>query len=374
MDGQLRELSIARQTQEEILSKQHAGVVQLTQQLEITRLVREDQVKATRTSQTEHAMTRQEVANGNRTVITNIHTMSSKLDDVRNAMSKSPTKARISNRETFFFGQHRDAIIAPLLFMEHQVRQAVLHALSHETEDVSTRHLYWLKSEFDTLVRSAKQEDAASCEGSTATPFDRWNYSPKADALSDLAGAIEASNSKNDCGSSDTPNQAVRPHRKVYRGRKRFGSALTVLSSSSGIGQLHLMVPRASEATKDAPSINEARIMFIPNKGICFNSISARFVKFIDSNLEPRLYTQLNCFRPVESNRPHLDLYYDGTIEEIDSAFRSGVISPYDQYDGHVLCVRVSSLWLLRYEYRLQLTLFYTVRSSTCSHRYIEIS
>jgi hypothetical protein len=78
--------------------------------------------------------------------------------------------------------------------------------------------------------------------------------------------------------------------------------------------------------------------------GICPNSISARFVKSINPGLEPRLYTQLNAFRLVEETDLHLSLFCDGSIEEIDDAFRSVIISPYDQdYSGSIVCPPVSS-------------------------------
>ncbi|KAF2803708.1 uncharacterized protein BDZ99DRAFT_160831 [Mytilinidion resinicola] len=99
------------------------------------------------------------------------------------------------------------------------------------------------------------------------------------------------------------------------------------------------MVPRTSDVANFVRYIDEARLSFIPSMGICSNSISARFVKSINSSLQPRLYTQLNAFRLVKGYDLHADLFYNGNVEEIDAAFRSGVITPYDKdCIGSIMC------------------------------------
>lgn len=92
-------------------------------------------------------------------------------------MTKKSVTARMSNREIHFWGERRDEILTPLLLIKNYVQRAIIHFLSHDTARVSSRHLYWLQSEFENLVTSAYQEVAALSEGSTATPFDNWNYS-----------------------------------------------------------------------------------------------------------------------------------------------------------------------------------------------------
>lgn len=340
MDTQLQELSIVRATQEKVLSTQEKVILHSTQQLKKTSLLRKDLLKATRTDQIEHAKTQRKIADGNRKVI---NTISSKLDDLCISVPKAPIAATKSNRDIYFIGERRESILTPLVLMKDLVRGAVLHVLSHHVDRVSPQHLYWLQSEFDKLVLSATQEAAALCQGSTATSFDQWNYSTRGNTLSDTAVPLGSPIARDYCEGDDREKTTARSHGTVHQ--RGFRSNYEIFSSSSPVEQLHLSVPRTSDIANFARSIEEAHLSFIPTMGICSNSISARFVKSINSGLEPRLYTQLNAFRLVEDYTPHIELFYEGSIEDIDAAFRSGIISPYDQDDrGSILCLDVSSL------------------------------
>jgi hypothetical protein len=334
IDGQLQQITSVKQIQERLLSGQDTSILQLTQQLEKTRV---EQLKATRKSREEHAMTRREVVNGNAAIITNIQTISSKLDDVRNnALQVATRAAPVSNRAISFFGQDRETIQLPLLLIKDHVRRAVLHLLSHHTDKASARHLHWLQSEFDTLLRSVAQEAAAFCGGSTATSFDNWSYSSKSNGipyhenswLAKYGGGTYRSTQRKE-SSSKSPS-------------RRFKSSLEVFSFSSSIGELHVMAPRSHEGREVNESVDEARILFIARKEISTNSIGARFLKCIDPNIEPRLYIQLHTFRVIDDTELYAEIFYDSTIEEIDNAFRTGVISPYDKepYEG------LASIWV----------------------------
>ncbi|KAF2785996.1 hypothetical protein K505DRAFT_205690, partial [Melanomma pulvis-pyrius CBS 109.77] len=320
MDGQLQELSIVRATQEKVLSGQEKVILQSTQQSKKTSLLRKDLLKATRTDQSEHAKTQRKIADGNRKVI---NTISSKLDDLCISVPKVPIVAKNSNREIYFFGERRESILTPLVLMKDLVQWAVLHSLSHHADRLSSQHLYWLRSEFDKLVSSATQEAAAFCQGSTATPFDQWNYLTRGNTLPDTGVPLGSPIATDYCEGDDRKMTPAGSNGVVHQ--RGFRSKYEVFSFSSPAGQLHLTVSRTSDIANSARSIEEAHLSFIPTRGICSNSIKARFVKSINSGFEPRLYTQLNAFRLVEDYDLHMKLCHYGSIEDIDAAFRSGL-------------------------------------------------
>jgi len=341
MDSQSQELSIVRASQEKVLSSQERIILESMQQLKKTGLLRKDLLKAAQIDRTEHARTRENIANSNRKVI---NTISSKLNDLRNSIPKAPIVAAKSNRKIYFIGGCRESILTPLVLMKDLVRQAILQVLSHNVGRVSPQHLYWLQSEFDKLVSSATQEAAAFCRGSTATPFDQWNYSIGANTLPDTAAPPYTPIARDDFEGDDRPRTRAGSYGMVHQRKFRFD--YEVFSSSSPVGQLRLIVPHTSNVGNLARNIEEGRLLFIPAMGICSNSISARFVKSMNAGLEPTLYTQLNAFRLVEDIDLHTTLFVRGSIEDIDDAFRSGSISPYDQDDtGAIICPYVSSLW-----------------------------
>jgi hypothetical protein len=218
MDSQSQELLIVRASQEKVLSSQERIILQATQRLKETGLLRKDLLKATWIDRTEHAKTRENIANGNRKVI---NTISSKLNDLRISIPKAPIVTAKSNRKIYFIGGCRESILTPLVLMKDHVRRAILQILSHHAERVSPQHLYWLQSEFDKLVSSATQEAVAFCRGSTATPFDQWNYSIGANTLPDTAVSPGTPIAGDNCDGDDRARTRAGSyevvHQRVFR-------------------------------------------------------------------------------------------------------------------------------------------------------------
>lgn len=335
MDEQLQELSMVRTTQEKVLAGQEKITLHSTQQLKESSLMREDLLKAARNYQKESNTTQGKIADGNQKVI---DTLTSKLEDLRNDIPKAPTIARNANRQICFIGARRESILPPLLLMKEFIQWATLHILSDHADQIYPRHLYFLRSEFDNLVSSAMQEAAASCQGSTATSFDQWTYSTRSDIHYNTAvpqpNPTPKENSKPKKRARARSNGST-PRKRAYLGYQRF-------SFKSPVGELRLTVPHNSDAANAACDIDTAYFSFVPPAGIS-NAISARFVKLVNSKLEPRLYTQLNAFRLVEDESVHMKLFAGGSIEDIDAAFRNGTISPYDQYKESILSLEVST-------------------------------
>jgi hypothetical protein len=338
MDAQMQELSRARAGQEKILEKQETVISHSTQQLKTANLVRKDIGRANRRYQIEHTTTRRVIAEGNREVL---DTISSSFKDLRLTLPKP----RTSTREIAIFGHTRDGILTPLLLMKDLVRRAVVNILSEGGGRVSAQRLNWLQTEFENLVSSATQEAAALCPGSTATPFDRWNYSAR-DVGSSRAAASENVLDPGDDRKAETSAKRLPNGSYDTANRKRIPPSYRVFSSSSPVGTLKIMVPWLSNATKFTHDFNEIHLSFLPSMGICSTGIGARFLQSMKHEFEPRLHAQLIAFRLVE----YTDLYYSligrGTLEEIDTAFRCGTISPYDRtMGGTVACVWAAALY-----------------------------
>ncbi len=339
MDAQLQTLSLIKESQGKVLAWQDKVNLVSIQQRGQTDLMRKDLLNASRTAHKEHEKTREQITESN---LKMIDAFCSKLDDHHRTMAKTPVAARRSNREICFIGECRETVLTPLLLVKDQVRRALLHFLSHNVGLVSSQHLYWLQSEFENLVSSAIQEVAALSPGSTATPFDQWNYSQGLIGFRETGVQPGAFISGRGCKLQDQ-SKTPRAGFEATMQRKRLYSHHESLKFSSPVGQLHIAVPRLHDLSRGTQGLEEASLYFHPSAGICLTSVAVRFVKFMEHGLEPRLYTQINTFKLVEDTCTHEDLIFHGKVEEIDTAFRRGIISPYDvDIEGRNICLLVS--------------------------------
>lgn len=318
---------------------QEKTILYLTRQLKQTDLIRKEVLKAGRINRMQHDKTRGEVTEGNQKILAAI---SSRFDNLRITIPR----AKKSNREIHFIGPCREAILPPLLLIKDQVRRAVLSILSDDAEQVPSQQLNWLLSEFDNLVSSATQEAAALYQGSTATSFDQWDYSGKPIEFPDISLPVGDLILRDECMGKAT-SRALAEGSQETSHQKRLYSNYKVFSSKSSVGKLSIAVPHVPNTTNVIHSIEEVRLSFIPHVEICSTPIGARFIKSMSYGQEPRLYAQLNAFRQIRSgrSRTHYQLMTYGTLQDIDTAFRNGIISPYDlDGSGGNICFWVSTL------------------------------
>lgn len=292
---------------------------------------------ARRISQAEHRKTRKEIASGHSKII---DTLSSKLDDMRPTMPKETVTAELSDRVISFIGESRELLWTPLLLVRDKFRWAVLEVLSHQTEHVSPHLLYWLQSEYDNLISSTAQEVAALSPRSTATSFDRWDYYEAVFSGRGLRiGAVGPGESRQIGGHAGA-------HIKDTDGKTPQKSSLGACTSFSfhlAIGHLRLTLSHSLNLVNAINNREDVRFFFTPSVDICNTAIAARFTKIPGVRCEPRLYAQLNTFTLVEDIGPTFALMNEGSLGEIDAAFRNGTISPYhvDQL-GCLTCLYVS--------------------------------
>ena len=107
----------------------------------------------------------------------------------------------------------------------------------------------------------------------------------------------------------------------------------------SSVGGIYIDAPHFAKC----PDLKEAHLLFIPSPDVSNISLALRFLRINLPDMKPKLHTQLNAFRFVDRGHGHHDLIADGTIQQIDSAIRNGLINPYDQFlSGRNVCYWVS--------------------------------
>jgi hypothetical protein len=241
--------------------------------------------------------------------------------------------ARKSSREIRFNGQSLEAMLSLLLRLKPELHRIILHLQSEQSGTDSAKHLYWLESEFQNLVSSAMQEVAAVYQGSTATPFDVWVYPrQRSSPLSTKDSCGGASISRKRFRDEDKPIDETTVSEGTVK-RKRLKSGGRSFSITAPFGKMQIVVPCPNNVTQNASnrcSVSEVGFSFSPRPDMYSTSIHGRFMKILNCGLEPRLCAQLNAFNIVEDWLPHCSLIRHGTLEEIDTAFRVGKISPYD--------------------------------------------
>jgi hypothetical protein len=294
----------------------------------------------------QHNKTRDQIIQSRTEVM---ETICSKLQDLPGNLAERYMSARKSGREIRFSGHSREAMLSPLLLLKPGLRSATFQILSQSSEEVSPPHLYWLLSEFDNLVLSATQEVAAISSGSTVTPFDNWIYSRE---LTSSMSAEDAHDhtpllKKKPRHEHESSNEMTGSGRVAKRKRRKL--KYRSFPFTLPVGKIKLVVPDPKFVSPDAIdscNVNEVSFLFTPKSNICSTSIHGRFIKLTDLGQEPRLYAQLNAFNIVKDHSRHLELICSGTLEEIDTAFRVGKISPYDVYDVGYEKSRNIHLWV----------------------------
>ena len=277
----------------------------------------------------EHHKTRKWIAKAHSEITENLDF---KIDDLRKALFNGSVAARVSKRTVHFVGQGRDTILIPLLLMKDYVHAAILDIISYRADQVSLEDLYFMESEFENLVSSATQEYAALSRGSTAASFDQWVYSCETNKACRTVFQQRTVLPEKTCGATNRTEFKGPAYDGMVK-RKRLLPGHKCFSFGSLAGKLLIQVPRQYNHPEHGQKLDEAKLFFIPSKGICSTSVATSFARLTQQGTEPKLCVQVNAFRIVEKASKHWELCSHGTVEEVDNAFRNGVISPYEVND-----------------------------------------
>ncbi|KAF7512839.1 hypothetical protein GJ744_011942 [Endocarpon pusillum] len=306
-----------------------------------TDVVRKDIVKTNQNILQQHKKTRvqltQETTNA-------VNIICAKLDNLSRELVRAETSAKSSGRKIRFNGNSREDVLCPLLLLRPEFQRAISGMLSRQSELFSPQDLYWLQSEFESLVVSATQEVAAVSHGSTATSFDDWTYPQGVSSfLARDAPQGTLISKKRFTNDFILANKGTELNAKADKKGRRLGSRS--FSFELPIGTLQIIIPRLTVTSPAVPKPGKPRevgFSFLPRSGICSTSLRGYFVNATNVQPKPCLYTQLNAFNITPQDESLVHLFCNGTLEEIDSAFRLGKMSPYDVSEygvNHCLCL-----------------------------------
>ncbi|KAF1842839.1 uncharacterized protein K460DRAFT_134979 [Cucurbitaria berberidis CBS 394.84] len=262
--------------------------------------------------------------------------ISNKIEALSKPSAKRYKTAFSPNRDIHFFGERRDMIMAYLLLVKSHIEAIIQHIMAHAGGELSLQDIARLQYEFEHLIASAAQEEAASHFASTSTSLDQWFYSE------DIARSSDRARKRTSKSPNDGTNAAsVKEEAYTYlHAHRRLESTQQSFSHDTPFGNLRIHVPRQAGTPKVRQVSDEVGFSFTCGIGQSIHAISARFLRDLSNGRSPKLYTQLNVFTVSESDERYNDLFATGTIEEIDAALRQGVISPYHiNREGRNMCL-----------------------------------
>ncbi|KAF2440247.1 hypothetical protein P171DRAFT_435078 [Karstenula rhodostoma CBS 690.94] len=309
-----------------IVSQNNTIISHTVQQKQGTRETQREIQRFRHVSQKQHDNLRRQMGRDTNLIV-------KKLEDIHISSSHRLTK-RESNRRIFLRGADQEKALTTLLLMKEHVRQAAVKNIAYTKEGISQQDMNLFLSEFNHLVSSAVQETAAQHPDSTARPLDRWCYSGSSGGSLPTNYLADNSPWRRDQTHDLTPSLKKRPDgRSSLRTSRRYWIHQTIM------GKLIFMITGASEGDIQEQDVVESRLIFIPHAHVHPVVATVRFTQAKNMNVKLQLYTQLNIFRPVSyyDAGVHYALYTHGSIEDIDTAFREGRITPYDVTENGII-------------------------------------
>jgi hypothetical protein len=257
-------------------------------------------------------------------------TIMDSLDNISNDIKqlhlvKSSTKAQQSGRDIFFLGPRQDQILAYLLPMKDDLDFAIDYIISQQSDEVAPNDAEWLRSEFKNLLGSAAQENALQYSDSTATPFDQWSY-PE-----DTVGFMDSTKRKrkaHESWESEVPRKKDARLRPEWI-QKQAKQPQQIRSIPTASGSMEVSLPNRRTSKKYPKGIAEVGLCYTLKQNHSSLKIRARFLRDLTYASRPRIYAQLNVFVEVGYNPVYGELVKDGTLAEVDTALRKGIISPF---------------------------------------------
>jgi hypothetical protein len=278
-----------------------------------------------------------------------LSTISAQFQRLEFSRSSSSARLRSGCREIYFLGEDSDMIMANLLLVRQYLNNALDYLLAHHRHEIAEEDVQWLRSEFQHLTGSASQEHAALYADSDATPFDQWSY-PE-----DTVGYLKDNtrmreDSRRRLSKNSLPLQSRGPDTWAKQKRPRGRNRTWTVKTTSGVHRISL--PNRKLAHHVNQAIEEVGFSCTLTQGDATHMIDAHFLRDSAYASQPRMCAQLNVLTIAEIN---YDMYYTlfrtGSIEEIDTAVRNGVISPYHiDNDGNSYCLWVSFICPHYYE------------------------
>lgn len=297
--------------------------------------------RASQSSNRNHGLSREMLTN-----------LTNKVDQFEISLTKRSATVAQNGRDIHFIGERRDMIMAYLLPIKDQLNHAIDQILSQHIEGVSARHACWLEQEFNYLLGSAAQNEAIRYANSTATPFDQWFFSE------DIVGSTMYGQDHQAPRVLDyTDPKDSTPQKRISPSRRK--QSLQTVSFETAAGLLRVSFPHVQAGSRGLQDSDEISLSFTGRTSESLFKMNAYFYhKMVDTS-RTKVCAQLNVFTTVPRCAYHdcWDLLETGTIEEVDTALRNNIISPYYlEVDGtnpflYVSVILFSYLSILRIEH-----------------------
>lgn len=237
-------------------------------------------------------------------------------------------RVKRGGRDIFFLGERQDQIMAYLLLLQDDMNFAINHIVSQHRNGVLSSDAEWLRSELEHLIGSASQENALRYANSTATSMDQWLYTE------DTVGYLRSTVTRRKL---TLPRRSPSAPRKDYRDkpkrllRKCGDNTHRTWSVPTGSGNIEIILPDNRVAAKDLQVRNEVGFRCTVSHSRSAVQIRARFLRHLSHASHPKICAQLNIFVVIndDSWRAYGGLLKSGTLQDIDSALRRGIISPF---------------------------------------------
>lgn len=252
------------------------------------------------------------------------------LEEVRNIHLLQSNASQVANKDAWeisYFGGRRESITADLSPMKNMFDLAMHHVSVDATYNLKPQDLRWLRAALRHLEGSATQEDARRYPMSTATSFDHWVFSEDISDILKISGDSKVTSKQR---SPETCREAESEfYLKSCKWAKRNHREWKFNTSA---GMFCLRAPGELQAVNANKSVVHGVAVSLTTKTVHQSvTVDTYFFQGLSLGGQPKLCAQLNVFTEVLGAAPYepYDILSDGSIEEVDAAFRSGIISPY---------------------------------------------
>lgn len=330
-------LTTLRDEQKTILSRSTTILFNTEQQARSTRKIQKELRRSRNESTKQNATLQRQVTKDTKLVM-------EKLDELHISTRQRPITERRSDRTIVLGGVNRESALCTLLTLREPLTQAIRRTLEHDRLGASHGYTYHILAEFERLVDSSLQENAAQHPQSTATSLDRWYYSDevgKSQPAKILTRIFAGKRNDIDGLPYNRAGSNESRLRRIYAKR--------TIVQETPIGYFVFVIPDPSKGNKQKRVALESKITFIPKSHMHPSVVTARFLQNQNVDFGFKLCTQLNIFQIIEdaNQASRMSLYLYGSLEEIDTAFRTGRISPYDTNRHGVLLSHLVGFILL---------------------------
>lgn len=259
-----------------------------------------------------------------------------------NALNNKARGTQQMRNDVCFRGDRPDKMMFYLIPIKDELNLVVDHLRTQKDRGIPIQDILYLREQFQQLLGSAAQEDAARCKKSSATSFDRWRFLGQENATARFEAEQET-------GGTRSPERTLEMERSVYDGlpmAKRTGREAQVLLFGTNFGKIRLLISTKGMERCYTDIGNDVALSYTARTEP-LHTVDIRFTQASVHHTCPRISIQLSIFTKIPDYSAYHQLFKEkSTTEKFDRAIRQGVISPYhliDQGCNALLFVSVMS-------------------------------